>query len=162
MESMSDPAVFAILTIIVATICYFDFRAFRIPDWLNLLLFAMGVAMRGLVDWQDAVTAVVVATAVSLILWLIRAGHKKYTGQIGLGLGDVKLAGASSVWFSPWNFPLYLFFASLSALIYYVLRYGLNHRGKQTLRVPFGPFLGFALLATWGLEHIPYFEFAPQ
>ncbi|MBA8882031.1 prepilin peptidase [Phyllobacterium myrsinacearum] len=159
---MGDPAVFAILIIIVAAICYFDFRFFVVPDWLNLLLFGTGIMMKGLAGWHDAVMALLVATGVSLMLFLVREVHRRYTGRIGLGLGDVKLAGASSVWFSPWNFPLYLFFASLTALIYYALRYGISGRESRTLRIPFGPFLGLALLATWGAEHIGYFKFAPQ
>ncbi len=159
---MSNPEVLAILILIVAAICYYDFGWRRIPDWLNLLLFAIGISMQGINSWHDAAIVTVAAACVSLMLWFVCCLHNKITGRVGLGLGDVKLAGASAVWFSPWNLPVYLFAASLSALIYFAVRYGFNRSDATTIRVPFGPFLGIALIATWGLEHMNYLNLAPQ
>lgn len=162
MRLMDDPVILAILISIVYAICYFDFRWFVIPDWLNLLLFSAGILVRAFTGWQDAVFFSLAAIGASATIWLIREVHKRGTGLIGLGLGDVKLAGASAVWFSPWNLPFYLFFASLSTLIYFALRHGFHQTDTKTTRVPFGPFLGAALLVTWGLERMNYLNFAPQ
>lgn len=158
---MGDPAILAFLLFIVSAICYFDFRWFVIPDWLNLLLFGAGVLVRTFTGWQDAAISILVAVGASATIWIIRELHKRRTGRTGLGLGDVKLAGASAVWFSPWNLPLYLFFASVSALVYFALRHGFNRLDAKTIRVPFGPFLGAALIATWGLERMDYLNLAP-
>lgn len=150
---MPDPAILAILMLMVAAVCYFDFRWLLIPNWLNLAVFGTGIIVQGMSGWWNVAVSLAVAACVSFLLWSIRDIHRRVTGRIGLGLGDVKLAGASAVWFSPWNFPVYLFFASLSALTYYVLQHGFGRRDFQTVRVPFGPFLGVALVATWGIEH---------
>ena len=69
-----------------------DFRTRRIPNWLNLTAFGLGLCFQA---WRDgwaglgsAALAFSLGFGMFLVLWLIGGG----------GGGDVKLMGALSVW----------------------------------------------------------------
>lgn len=150
-----------LLLLIVAGICYTDFRSYLIPNWLNGLLFGSGLLFRIDQGLHSALSAIAFAAAVLVGFWLARLVHSRATGMVGLGLGDAKLGGASAVWFSPWNLPLFLFTASASALIYFGMRHGFSHKDIRTLRIPFGPFLGLSLVVTWCAERCDFFNMVP-
>ena len=82
--------------------------------------------------------------------------------QTGLGLGDVKMAGAAALWFSPWNLPLFLFVACASALGYIAVRALAKGRLDRAERVAFGPFLGVGLWVTFILERSGFATFIPD
>lgn len=137
-----------VLAIILAAIAWVDFRKMIIPDLLSILLAAAGLAYQSAVSpgmlWIQAVSGVGVLAA----FWLLRRVHAALTGRIGLGLGDVKMAGASAIWISPWNLPVFVFVASLCGLAFAVGRHMLNGRSAEA-RQPFGPFLAAGLFLTW-------------
>jgi leader peptidase (prepilin peptidase) / N-methyltransferase len=141
----------AVLIISFGIICYVDFRWFVIPNSINVFLLLAGLSFRLQQGWVETLAACAFALLVALLMWAIRHVHLRLTGRVGLGLGDVKLAGAAAVWFSPWMFPLFLFLASSLALIFLLVA-TLARKGLSTGKVPFGPFLAGSLIITWNLE----------
>jgi leader peptidase (prepilin peptidase) / N-methyltransferase len=147
-----------VLAALLGAIAWIDFQRLIIPDALNLGLAAAGLAYQAQVStaslWLNAATGAAIFSA----LWLIRRAHSNATGRIGLGLGDVKMAGASAVWLNPWNLPAFIFIASFSALIFALGRRMLPQNGTSIeTRYAFGPFLAAGLLLTWlGEQQFPY------
>jgi len=143
----------AVLVICFGVICYVDFRWFIIPDSVNILLLLAGLMFRVQQGAAETLMACAFALLVALLMWTIRHVHLRLTGRVGLGLGDVKLAGAAAVWFSPWMFPIFLFLASSLALVFLLIS-NLARKDVQTQKIPFGPFLAGSLVVTWNLERL--------
>jgi leader peptidase (prepilin peptidase) / N-methyltransferase len=139
----------ALLILTLGAISVVDMKEMRIPDMLNGMLLAGGISFWTLRSSSDLGLQAFSALALASALWLIRYGHSKVSGEIGLGLGDVKMAGAGAVWINPLSLPMFLFMASASGLVYAVLRRGEDPRG----RMPFAPFLSFGLLSCWIAEY---------
>lgn len=150
---MGAPVIFGVLLIaILGAIAWSDLRRMIVPDRLNLALAATGLAYQlfaaPAAPWLHAATGAVALAA----FWLVRRVHAAATGRIGLGLGDVKMAGAAAIWISPWNLPLFVFVASAAALAVATGRHLLYRRLSADTRQPFAPFLGAGLLVTWLAE----------
>jgi leader peptidase (prepilin peptidase) / N-methyltransferase len=145
--------ILALFTILLAclllAISYVDFRHMRIPDRLSALLLLGGLGF-WLVTARGSLPAQIIAGAgMAAALWLIRIAHASLTGRVGLGLGDVKMAGAGAVWINPMLLPFFVFSASACGLAYalYIGKPG------QDGRLPFAPFLAVGLFACWMTEH---------
>ncbi|MBY3136112.1 prepilin peptidase [Rhizobium laguerreae] len=140
-----------ILAICMLAVGYIDFQRMVIPDWLNVIVVAVGIVFKLQYGYPTALAALLFGTVVLLLFWGLRYVHWRFRGVVGLGLGDVKLAGAAAVWLDPGIFPVFLFVASALALLYFcvVARRSAN---IMSLRVPFGPFLAFALFAAWNFN----------
>jgi len=151
----------ALLAVLVA-IAMVDFRSLTIPDALNALLAALGLASAWLSAGAFPLAATVFAACLLAGFWLVRATFRLARGVTGLGLGDVKMAGAAGFWFSPWNVPAFLFFSAISALLFVAASRSVTGRLDREARVPFGPFLGFGLFATWLLERSGLPTFIPE
>ncbi len=139
-----------------------DFRTTLIPDKLNIVLAGLGLLYQSALIKSLPVTAILFSAAMFAFFWLIRTGYQHFRGAAGLGLGDVKMAGGSALWFSPWNLPIFLLAACFSALIFVVLS---AHRGgglDRAAKIPFGPFLGIGLAVTWVLERSGFTTFIPN
>lgn len=150
---MDAPVIFAVLLVaILGAIAWTDLQRMIVPDTLNLALAAAGLAYQHFASpaapWQHAATGAAVLAA----FWAVRRLHAAATGRIGLGLGDVKMAGAAAIWISPWNLPLFVFVASSAALAFATGRHLLHRRLSADTRLPFGPFLAAGLLLTWLAE----------
>ncbi|NTG48081.1 prepilin peptidase [Agrobacterium rhizogenes] len=145
----------------VLRIAWIDLKIMRIPDHWNVLLAGLGIAYRLPFGDLDTLRALAVGLATMAAFALLRWVHRRISGRIGLGLGDVKFIGSAAVWFSPWNLPLFFMLASSTALLFSLIFL----RGKSTalrnLRVPFGPFLGIALVLTWLSEVTSLFSLIP-
>jgi leader peptidase (prepilin peptidase)/N-methyltransferase len=135
-------------------ISYVDFRWYAIPDVLNVSVFSLGLTYNFSSGWQDALQACLFAAIVGIAVYTMRHVHMRLTGRIGLGMGDVKLSAAAAVWLSPWNFPIFLFLASGSALIFFIVTHGVQGKALRSQRIPFGPFLALALVLTWNGERL--------
>jgi len=149
--SLMMPSLTALLIICFGAICYSDFRWLTIPNTINVLLLAGGLAAQITAGWTAVAMAFGSSIAVVSLMWTVRYVHLRLTGRIGLGLGDVQLAGAAAAWFSVWMFPFFLFVASSLALLFVLLlsvRTGRLPKG----RIPFGPFLAASLIVTWNIE----------
>lgn len=144
------PLFATVLLICFGLICYSDLRWLIIPNTVNAIIMLTGLVYKYPKGAEAVLGALLFGIMVALLMWTIRQIHFRATGRVGLGLGDVKLAGAAAVWFSPLMFPLFLFLASALALMFVVafrIKSGALHQ-----KLPFGPFLAASLIATWTLE----------
>ena len=121
----------------------------RIPDALNVILLAGGIGFGVFGPVNSLAAQAVSALALAAALWAIRYGHSRMSGVIGLGLGDVKMAGAGALWISPLSVPLFLFVSSASGLLFILLR----GAGTGREKLPFAPFLSLGLLSCWIAEY---------
>lgn len=81
---------------------WIDFAERRVPNWLNALIAACGLAAQGVFfGWSDSETGMGVATGllgllvgfgVLIVPWMMH----------GMGAGDVKLMAAIGAWLGPW------------------------------------------------------------
>lgn len=129
-------------------LAWIDLREGIIPDWLNLLIAAIGlVRMTALAGWAPAVAMLCEGVVIGAMVWLLRWLYFKWRKFQGIGLGDVKLLAASAVWIGIVGIPTQLLIASGTALA----AVGLMRLSKRPVTrltaLPFGPFLAFGLLA---------------
>jgi leader peptidase (prepilin peptidase) / N-methyltransferase len=151
----------AALALDVLAIAWIDAHRFIIPDELTLAALALGIANAGLEPWPDGWSAVFAAIGAALLrgavlagcFFALRAVYARLRGREGIGLGDVKLAGAGGVWLAWSTIPVAIEIAALAALTIYVVRHlAGGHVMSATARMPFGLFLAPAIWLGWVLE----------
>ena len=151
----------AALALDVIAIAAIDARRFIIPDELTLAALALGIANAGLDPWSEGWSAVFASIGAALLrgavlagcFFALRALYARLRGREGIGLGDVKLAGAGGVWLAWTTIPVAIEIAALAALAVYVARQLAGGRGiSATARMPFGLFLAPAIWFGWLLE----------
>ena len=92
------------------------------------------------------------ALAAGLFL-LVRIAYRRLRGRDGLGLGDVKLAGAAGAWLSLQMLPISIEIAAITALAAYVFRQRKRARVLRAAgRIPFGAFFAPAIWLGWMLD----------
>ncbi|SFH20443.1 leader peptidase (prepilin peptidase) / N-methyltransferase [Palleronia marisminoris] len=141
-----------VLLAILVAITVADIRHRRIPDLLNLLLGVAGMATRIVAEGRVPFASVVAGLVAAGLLWAVAATFRHLRGMVGLGMGDVKMIGVAAIWISPWNLPLLLAIACLTALLGVAVAALSGQGPNKHTRIPFGPFLGLGLMLTWGLE----------
>jgi leader peptidase (prepilin peptidase)/N-methyltransferase len=131
---------------IVLTLAACDIRARVLPDSLVLGLGVGGLLVALPVGLPDHAIG---AAAGFAALYGVRALHKAVRGVEGLGLGDVKLAGAAGAWVGWQGLPSLVALAAGAGLIAAGLLILLGHRVDRGTEIPFGPFLALGLWMTW-------------
>lgn len=143
-------AIFTVLLLgLLVSISYVDFKEMRVPNGLSALLLVCGLGFWLLTARERLTDQMFAGIALAVVMWIIRFGHSKATGRIGLGLGDVKMAGAGAVWINPLLLPFFVFAASASGLVYALLA----SKQDKNERLPFAPFLAIGLFSCWMTEH---------
>ena len=151
----------AALAFDVLAIAWIDVHRFIIPDELTLGALVLGLANAGLDAWPEGWSAVFSSLGAALLrgavlagcFFALRALYARLRGREGIGLGDVKLAGAGGVWLAWSTIPVAIEIAALAALAVYVVRQLAGGRVMSaTARMPFGLFLAPAIWLGWLLE----------
>jgi leader peptidase (prepilin peptidase)/N-methyltransferase len=149
------------LALVTLAIALIDARHFIIPDELTAAALALALVNAGLDGWPDAWSAVLASVGAALLrgavlaagFLALRALYRRLRGREGIGLGDVKLAGAAGVWLQWATIPVAIEIAALVALAVYTLRQVAGGRVMSaTARLPFGLFLAPAIWLGWLLE----------
>lgn len=140
------------LLAILLTIAMIDARSQIIPNELNLALAATGIVSQWLIVGSFPFASILAGVGMFGLFWLVRALHSRARGRVGLGLGDVKMAGAGAVWIAPLALPSFLLIASAAGLAYVLARALWAGSLNYDQRTPFGPFLGLGLFVAWGAE----------
>jgi leader peptidase (prepilin peptidase) / N-methyltransferase len=145
------------LALIVAAIAWSDARRFRIPNELNLAAFVLGIVHAAATAPDapmPAVGSAVVRGAVLALIFLgLRLSYRRMRRREGIGLGDVKLAGAAGAWLDWFTMPVAIEIAALAALVAYVVRQQMVGRpARPTDRLPFGLFFAPAIWLGWIIE----------
>jgi leader peptidase (prepilin peptidase) / N-methyltransferase len=149
------------LAVVMIAIAAVDARRYIIPDGLTLAAFALGVACAA-VETPDAMATHIVEAllrggAFGLTFLAVRAGYRYFRRRDGLGLGDVKLAGAGGLWIGWLTMPLVVEIAVAAALSFYLVRWlaGGRRGGAMRLddRLPFGLFLAPSIWLGWLVDN---------
>jgi leader peptidase (prepilin peptidase)/N-methyltransferase len=129
------------------SLAWIDFRQGIIPDWLNLGIALLGIIRAASIGgWPFVAEAVVEAALVGVVIWLLRWIYFRLRNRQGLGLGDVKLLAASTLWIGIAGVPLQLLIAALTALAAALALHVAGTRMTRHTALPFGPFLAFGLM----------------
>jgi len=135
-----------------------DARRYVVPDVLSGGAFALGViraAANSDAGLEAALMALSRAAFVAGLFLLVRIVFRRFRGRDGLGLGDVKLAGAAGAWLSLPMLPISIEIAAVAALIAYVFRQKKRARVLRAAgRVPFGAFFAPAIWLGWVTDTI--------
>ena len=138
------------LVLALSIISLVDLRTQTIPDLAVLLLGLGGICFQGFS--VSALSAVMSAAFYFSCFWLIRELHYLATGGIGLGFGDVKMAGAAGAWITIGAAPLFIGLAACVALLAVAAATLVGGPAIWNRRIPFGPFLALSLLVCWMLK----------
>jgi leader peptidase (prepilin peptidase)/N-methyltransferase len=144
------------LALVMLAIAVVDARSFLIPDPLNIVGVALGVANTAVLGQGDPAMladAVLRAVVVAAAFLGLRMGYARLRRRHGIGLGDVKLAAVAGIWLDWSAVPIAIEIAALSALAAYAFgRYVLGHSLRPSTRLPFGLFFAPAIWIGWLLQ----------
>jgi len=126
-----------------------DAAIFRLPDIVTLPLLALGLAVSWLLPDKDLTGHTIGALCGAGAFYLIAEIYRRTRGREGLGLGDVKLAGAAGAWLGWQALPSTVLLACCAGLVW--VGVGVLRRGKAVLeeRIPFGVALCFGIWIVW-------------
>lgn len=136
----------ASLLIALVALAWVDLKTFRLPDSLTLPLIPLGILQNWFLlhDWTQALIGAAVGYGAFLTIEL---GFKHLRGKDGLGRGDAKLLAAGGAWCGWAGLPFIVLIASGSGLAALLLPS--FRKMADTGRIPFGPFLAFAIAIVW-------------
>jgi leader peptidase (prepilin peptidase) / N-methyltransferase len=136
-----------------------DARRYVVPNALSGGAFVLGIIYAAAANsdsgFEAALMALSRAAFATGLFLLVRVAYRRFRGRDGLGLGDVKLAGAAGAWLSLPMLPIAIEIAALAALAAYVVRQRKRARVLRAAgRIPFGAFFAPAIWLGWVTETI--------
>jgi leader peptidase (prepilin peptidase)/N-methyltransferase len=143
-----DASFGSLLGVTALVVAAVDVERFEIPDLANVLILLAGLAWQGHID--DMVAALLRCALAAGLLLLVRGFYRRWRQVEGLGLGDIKLAGAGAVWLD-WSqmwFALAVA-AGGAALLVLGRRLVLKEPILHDTALPFGAFLAPAIWIAW-------------
>lgn len=152
-ESLQLLGFFVALCLACSAVALIDIRRGIIPNGLNLLIAGLGLANAAVSGGTMAgIEALGEAVVVGAIFWLLRRLYFVLRKIQGLGLGDVKLLAAATLWVGITGIPMLLLIATLTALVAVGSRQLAGQDMTRKTSLPFGPFLAIGLLATFTVQ----------
>jgi prepilin peptidase CpaA len=147
-------ALLGLLAAFLVWIAIVDVRTYTISDRLNLAIALLAPVYwwsAGVPMWPDA--AIRVGVAIAVFLLFAGAFYMNVMGG-----GDVKLAGALALWFTPYETLTLIVIMSIAGGVLTLIVVGIHHLSKKTGRpeVPYGVAIavgGMWLLAQRFLNH---------
>lgn len=134
------------LVLLCATIAYHDIRFLRIPNIATALLAASGLVWAVGPLGQSFMIAIANGFAGLAVLAAVRWLYAVLRKRTGLGMGDVKLAGAACVWIGIAQLPWLILFACIVAFIHICVLYIIaKNEVRLATKLPFGAHLAVAL-----------------
>ena len=123
-----------LLLVLLVLITFQDIRKGIIPNLLVEAVALLGVFYGGI----ETLLSAVILGALGYGLYKL---YPRIRGKEGIGFGDVKLMGASGLWLTPAQIPLFLILTGLGGVLMALLWRVL----KKGPKFPLGPALAFAL-----------------
>jgi len=145
-------AAVAVLFALTSYAAAVDIRSMRIPDRVNIAIFATGLAASSTLGVVDFVSALAGAAIGGGCLFTVRQVFRSWRGYDGLGLGDVKFVAATGTWIGVEGLSLALLLGCLAALIFIGIWRARDRNFDPGLPIPFGPFLGIGAVAVASLQ----------
>jgi leader peptidase (prepilin peptidase)/N-methyltransferase len=133
----------------LAVLASIDCLTLRLPDGITLPLIAAGIGVAWLSTPLLAAYHASAAVAGYAALRLVALAYERLRGRAGLGLGDAKLLAAAGAWLGLEGLPTVVLYAAGAALVSVALAALTGRRVAATTRIPFGPFLAFAIWLVW-------------
>jgi leader peptidase (prepilin peptidase) / N-methyltransferase len=127
---------------------WFDFRHQRILDLHSVLVLGLAVINSFLAPFHSVTQMILGAFIGGVSLELFRRVYRVLRQRDGLGYGDVKFLAASGAWTGPLVIPHLILIASVSALLFVVLRSVAGRKLTSASRIAFGPHLAVGLVCT--------------
>lgn len=147
--SATHVGVAVLLGFVLIALSTIDWLAYRLPDALTLPLVVAGLVLHASelgAAFLDHLTAAAVAfLGLAGVAWL----YEKLRGRSGIGLGDAKLYAAAGAWLGLAGLPSVMLYATVAALVAVTLAALAGRTPTLRTRVPFGPFLAFAIWLVW-------------
>jgi len=145
------------LAVVAIGIAVIDLRHYIIPDGLNVAGFILAIGHAAALDPDVMLTTITMAVVrglvMALLFFILRQLYVLIRGRVGLGLGDVKLAGVVGAWLDWSTIPVAIEIATFTALSTFLLRQHILRRPIiATSRLPFGFFLAPAIWLGWVLQ----------
>jgi leader peptidase (prepilin peptidase) / N-methyltransferase len=141
------------LGLLMLAVAVVDARHFIIPNALTIATLALGLLYSALMGgWLDLADGLLRGAVLAFAFLVLRAGYQWFRGRTGIGLGDVKLAGAGGIWLGWMMLPVAVEIAALAALAAYALRWLAGRPVQRLTRVPFGLFFAPAIWLAWLIE----------
>ena len=126
-----------------------DLKIYRLPDFLTLPLIVLGVFFNSMIT-PELTTHFVIGAIVGYILFMaVAVFYRRLRGREGLGLGDAKLLSAAGAWVGWQGLASVIMIAALIGIIVAILWGRVMKKNLAITKIPFGPFLSFALWLTW-------------
>ncbi len=144
----------ALLAVVMLAIAIVDWRTLQIPNGLNLAAAALGVLYVGLENPTEAPGAVgeaaLRAIFAAALFFAFRVVYRRLRGREGLGLGDVKLAGAAGLWLDLRGLSIAVEIAAVAELAGVCLwRWRTGRSLDRFEKLPFGALLAPAIWLCW-------------
>lgn len=148
-----DAAFGIILAALALYVAAVDLERFEIPDVVNIAIFVFGLIWTVTIFGTHVdvlLAAAVRAVAAAGLLLAVRAVYGIIRGVEGLGLGDVKLAGAAAAWLY-WSYLLTALTIAVIAALLLVFGRSLiaRERLQAHLAIPLGTFFAPAIWLAW-------------
>lgn len=134
----------------LAALSVIDARTFRLPDVLNAIYAALGLAAMftlSQAQWLNHLAAAAIGFAVFYALnWY----YRRRRGTDGLGLGDAKLIAGVGLWLGLEALPGVVLVSAAAALAFMLLAARISGRALDPSRpAPFGPFIALGAYVSW-------------
>ncbi|MEB4593398.1 A24 family peptidase [Candidatus Thiothrix sp. Deng01] len=120
-----------------------DAKTMLLPDLLTYPLLWAGLLLNTAGMFAALPDAVIGAAAGYLSLWTVFHLFRLLTGKEGMGFGDFKLLAALGAW-GGWQILPFVIFASSAFGAVFGILWMLVKRSKESLPMPFGPWLAMA------------------
>ena len=134
------------LVLLSALIAYHDIKHLRIPNVLTFLVATSGFAWAVAVAEREPLSVLSGGVTGLAVLAGIRRAYAVVRKRPGLGLGDVKLAGATCIWTGILQLPSLLLIACLVACIHICVLYVRKQIIiDRSTKLPFGAHMVVAL-----------------
>lgn len=147
--------IYALFLWVLLALIACDLIWFRLPDLLTAMLLIIALALSWFTLLLPLPQALLGGAVGVGSFWAIRWGYRRLRGREGLGLGDVKLMAGLGAALGPYDLPLMLLLASLSALAVALVGRARSDRALRATRpLPFGAALAAATGVLWIVRHL--------
>ncbi len=151
----------AVLAGAMGAIAAEDLRRFRVPDALNLIAAAAGLASvlaeasaAGADLPSAALRAAIGALACGGALYILREAFFRLRGIDGLGFGDVKLGAVGGLWLGWELFAVAILLAAIGALIFVGVSTATHGPWPRDRRLPLALYLAPAIWLSWYVSRL--------
>lgn len=152
---MSDRSmmVSSVLYLNLFALTLYDIRSFRLPNVLTATLFIIGAIYLWTIPTNNIADHIIGATIGLILFPALNFFYRRLRGHDGIGLGDAKLLAGLGLWLGWQALPPVLLIASLSGLLYALIKFLVAPKNKAQANLaqplPFGAFLCMGGWLAW-------------